>query len=1518
MLIRTRLWLLALLPVPVLLSLAVKVIDSEVSLRHERQNIVQLVRAENAAHALAQALYAKRDYESRTASINARGLEALMAGGLSATNSDADDLARQLDSNVDASLKALVDNFSGEQNTPTAHAIERIVNARRAISAPRNGHSNLRSALAPYEEILQLLGHFGDTAANISDSRKGIKGLRELAVAERLQNQLALEKIFVRHAIITHTFSPEIARAFASNQSELEKRRYELVEIFGTRLSGDRIDAAMKLADESGRSSVLSSLQGFTGRLDLLNALNQALGFGGLIHSFKDYLMRGEPRYRVLASARAAAALGLLSELEQNSGLSAAERSDAKTMLAAVQRLNDQLAPVKQGWDKREAPAQIDQRLRVDDESAIEALTRLSSVRTSISAEEWIEISDALNLSVEQTRSQIASQLSVEAGQAAAQSARALALTTFSVILTLLLLAFLGWRTSSRMNRGIRLLVNEFEHAARSGDISLPQLIDGHDELAQINASVSAIGTRLRALSDEAEKMAEGDYSGSMEPLSSDDRLAHAMRAVSGSALEVVAQAKTISEGNYETVVTPRSERDHLAHSLSDMAAALRRMQVGMLKSQWLNEKRLEVFEALRGINLVPDLADRTLGTLLPVSGALSAAFYELKKDRMQVICSRGVRAGQAIQDGGLIDHLPVTEQTRVIDKLPGNYLKLASALGEAKAQAVSLTPLLARGEVVGAIELGWTGTPAANSIELLDSLSASLGLALTVSQARARTEDLLTETQALAARLQTQQDELRQSNEELESQTQLLRQSEEELKSQREELQTSNEELEEKADLLQKHRTQLEKTAAELSQATRYKSEFLANMSHELRTPLNSMLILSKMLLDNDEKNLTTEQLESTEIIYQGGRDLLRLINDILDLSKVEAGMLAIRSENISIPDIINDLKRQFAPVAAEKNLLLITECDDAIPPEMIGDRQRIEQILRNLISNGLKFTKSGEVRLRISRPDPAIIPKKLEASGPHIEFRVQDTGIGIPADKLSLVFEAFQQADGATNRRYGGTGLGLTIALQMTHLLGGELIAKSEVGKGSVFSLILPQKMSSTGVQGTIRRPIKTDAIEAVPAPEQPVPPKLHTPAPEPEVAPTEEEIERTLEDDRDALNEGDRVILVVEDDAYFAAILLKRIRKRGFKCIIALSGASGLRLAKKHKPDAIILDLGLPDIGGLTVLESLKGAANTRHIPVHIVSASDPSTEPLKRGAIGFAHKPLQEEGISDVLTRLEALISDRQRVVLLIEDDHGSRRAVSALLSNDKTRVLTAETGEEALDILQQESIDCIVLDLSLPDTDGIEFLKKLRKLGAPGGAGIHPPVVIYTGRDLSKEEHQTLSEAAQSVVIKGAASPERLLDEVVLFLHSVESQLPEQQRQIVARLHGGPDAFAGRKVLLVDDDMRNTFAIGSILKKRGFDIVTADNGLVAIERLQASPDIEIVLMDVMMPVMDGLEATRTIRAQERFKDLPIIALTARAMPEDRRKCLDAGASDYLSKPIDNEQLMGMLKVWLSRE
>ncbi len=753
------------------------------------------------------------------------------------------------------------------------------------------------------------------------------------------------------------------------------------------------------------------------------------------------------------------------------------------------------------------------------------------------------------------------------------------------------------------------------------------------------------------------------------------------------------------------------------------------------------------------------------------------------------------------------------------------------------------------------------------------------------ITNTKNQMEELVTQGEEL----QTQQEELKQLNEELEEQSQNLKQQQEELQMTNEELEEQTQSLEVKNIEVETAKNDIEQKRKQLEISSKYKSEFLANMSHELRTPLNSLLILSKDLSENRNKNLDSVQVESAEIIYKSGCDLLVLINEVLDLSKIEAGKMSINIEPVSLKIFANELIHEFKHHADQKGLKLNAKLDKELPEFIRTDSQRLNQILKNLLSNAIKFTEKGSVSIRIDRnTESAII------------ISVADTGIGIQEDKQMAVFEAFQQADGGTSRKYGGTGLGLSISRELAKLLGGEIKLSSKINEGSTFSLLIPlelvleQEHKSTNSPSNYReqesalfKPLLSNETKYLNYP--------------------------NIKDDRDIIAIDDKTVLIIEDDLKFATIILRQANKKGFKCLSAATGEDGLLLALKHKPQAIILDMILPGINGHAVLLELKANPSLRHIPVHIISAKERSLEPIREGAVEYLMKPVAKEDLEEAFNRIENFVNRKIKNLLIIEDNENSRKAMRILIGNGDVKCFEAATGLEAMTLYQQNHIDCMILDIGLPDMSGFDLIHKLEKIN---GNNL-PPVIVYTGKELTKEENNELQKYAESIIIKGVKSEERLLDETALFLHRTISNMPKSKQLIINSLYDKEKAFHAKKILLVDDDMRNLFALSKILTERGMEIIKAENGKNALEMLDLHPNIDLVLMDIMMPEMDGYEAMKRIRLNVKFKNLPVIALTAKAMKDDKQKCINAGANDYITKPIDVERLLSLMRVWLSK-
>ena len=842
----------------------------------------------------------------------------------------------------------------------------------------------------------------------------------------------------------------------------------------------------------------------------------------------------------------------------------------------------------------------------------------------------------------------------------------------------------------------------------------------------------------------------------------------------------------------------------------------------------------------------------------------------------------------------GLVGQAAASRKLLHLRDVPAGHFEVSSATGRSNPAELIFAPAMQNERVYAVIELGFNHPVGQSERSLLEGASEMLASAIRAGVDRTRLEALLAETQRQSEELQTQQEELRVSNEELEQQSRILQESQARMEVQQTELKQANVSLEMQTEQLLRVQGALTDKARLLTQASQYKSEFLANMSHELRTPLNSTLILSKLLSENKPGNLSADQVKYARTIYEAGSDLLALINDILDLAKIEAGQATVEVEAVAIAPTLERLLDPLRPIAQDKRLTLELDIAADVPASLHTDPQRLGQVLKNLLSNAFKFTEQGSVALKVSRA-----PRNM------LSFAVQDTGIGVPADQQELIFEAFRQADGSSHRKHGGTGLGLSISRDLAKLLGGTLSLVSTPGQGSVFTLLLPMRLEAAPVAPgpSLPAPIPTPpVIPAWAAPAAPGPAPVAEPAqPDPEAAP-----------------EAGRTILVIEDDERFAGILGDLAREMGFGCLAAHTATDGLALAAQRRPDAIVLDINLPDFSGLGVLDQLKRNPQTRHIPVHIVSVADYSQEAMGRGAIGYALKPVKREELTQALLRLEAKFTQNVRRVLVVEDDDRQRESVRELLARDDVEIVPAATAGAALNLLREATFDCVVMDLNLPDISGYELLREMAEQESVS----FPPVIVYTGRALSRDEEQQLRRFSKSIIIKDARSPERLLDEVTLFLHQVEADLPPQQRQMLELARSRDSTLEGRTVLVVEDDVRNVFALSSILEPTGLRVEIARNGREALEALDrvgvdGHPVIDLVLMDIMMPEMDGYTAMREIRTRPEWRRLPIIALTAKAMKDDQEKCLAAGANDYIAKPLDVERLLSLVRVWMRK-
>ncbi len=949
-----------------------------------------------------------------------------------------------------------------------------------------------------------------------------------------------------------------------------------------------------------------------------------------------------------------------------------------------------------------------------------------------------------------------------------------------------------------------------------------------------------------------------------------------------------------------------------LSKSYNANLASQQKIARRLEQQAWLRNGQTELAEQVLGQLTLNMLGRNILQFFAQYMGSAVAALYVREEHGgLKRVATYGFSREQEQQeqsiysDEGIVGQAAQLDRLIRLDDVPVDYFKVSSGLGEGPTRSVLVMPTSDDDRVNGVIELGFLRSLEERDVELLELIAGNIGTSIEAARYRQRLQEVLAETQQLNEELQVQQEELKTANEELEEQSRILKESQAHLETQQAELEQTNEQLAEQTQTLADQRDAMDRKNIELNQAqleledradellrsSRYKSEFLANMSHELRTPLNSSLILAKLLAENTQQNLSAEQVKFAESIYSAGNDLLNLINDILDISKVEAGKLEVRPENSSVVRLVDGLRSLFEPLAADRKLGFQVEVQGDAPTLLFTDRQRLEQILKNLLSNAVKFTEQGEVSLSVAR-----------APGEGIAFIVRDSGIGIAPDQQESIFEAFRQADGTTNRRYGGTGLGLSISRDLATLLGGYISVTSEPGKGSVFTLVLPEQYVERAEGASPIEPPR-QAV-APPAP----PPVQISPLPVADAS----QIPR-FADDRDKAPFTTRCILVVEDEPNFARILFDLAHELGYNCLVAHGADEGYSLAEEYVPDAILLDMRLPDHSGLTVLQRLKEHASTRHIPVHVISVEDRVEAAMHMGAIGYAVKPTTREELKDVFARLEAKLTQKVKRVLLVEDDDLQRDSIARLIGDDDIEITDVGYAQAALDLLRTNIYDCMIIDLKLPDMLGNELLKRM----ATEDICSFPPVIVYTGRNLTRDEEAELRKYSRSIIIKGARSPERLLDEVTLFLHKVESQLSHDRQKMLKTARSRDKVFEGRKILLVDDDVRNIFALTSALEHKGAVVVIGRNGREAIDKLNEVGDVDLVLMDVMMPEMDGYEATALIRQDPRWKKLPIIAVTAKAMKDDQERCLAAGSNDYLAKPIDLDRLFSLIRVWLPK-
>jgi signal transduction histidine kinase/DNA-binding response OmpR family regulator/CHASE3 domain sensor protein len=952
--------------------------------------------------------------------------------------------------------------------------------------------------------------------------------------------------------------------------------------------------------------------------------------------------------------------------------------------------------------------------------------------------------------------------------------------------------------------------------------------------------------------------------------------------------------ADKISNGEYEIRVDDK-EKDtlgSLAGSLNKMAQSLDYSFAKLSDNEWLQTGIAQLNDRMVGEKDVTAIADDILDFVANYTKSQVGALYTFEGETLHL--QSGFALSSTINktipaNEGILGQVASTGKQIFLNDIDPEYISVSHATGSIKPKNVIAIPVFQDNKVRGVIELGSINNYTERKLDFLQNVAGNIGIAITSAQNRKKMQELLEETQAQSEELQAQHSELENLNTELEAHTQRLQTSEEELRVQQEELQQTNGELEERNRIINDRNEEIQLKAAELEQSTRYKSEFMANMSHELRTPLNSILLLSRYLSENNEENLTEEQTESARVILSSGNGLLDLIDELLDLSKIEAGKMELEYEQIQLGGIASDMQSLFSPIAREKKLELIIDNKFKPADAFETDKMRLEQIIKNLMSNALKFTASGSVQLSIQ---PVADDESL------IEFAVKDTGVGIPKEKQEMVFEAFKQADGSTKRKFGGTGLGLSISRELARLLGGEIKLTSEPGKGSTFTVILPKVKPATVPLPQPARIETALVLQEEPKADERI---KH-------LSPT---IPSDIDDDRDTIVKGDKVILIIEDDTAFAKALLGFTRQRGYKGVITVRGDQGVEMALKYHPLAILLDLQLPVMDGWEVMEALKTNPLTKPIPVHIMSSMEAKKESRLRGAVDFINKPIAMEQMKQMFHKLEDALSRSPKKVLIIEENTKHAKALAYFLESFNVSAAVSSSVTDGVNTLQKQEVDCVILDMGIPDKNAYETLELIKQ--NPGLENL--PIIVFTGKSLSSAEESRIKQYADSIVIKTAHSYQRILDEVALFLHLIEEN---KEKPNTSRINvNGPlnEVLKDKTVLIADDDVRNIFSLTKSLEKHQMRVISATDGKEALAQLQQHPETSIVLMDMMMPEMDGYESTTKIRQNPRFKNLPVIAVTAKAMMGDREKCIRAGASDYISKPVDIDQLVSLLRVWL---
>jgi CheY-like chemotaxis protein/HAMP domain-containing protein len=1043
--------------------------------------------------------------------------------------------------------------------------------------------------------------------------------------------------------------------------------------------------------------------------------------------------------------------------------------------------------------------------------------------------------------------------------------------------------------------------------AVANGDLRQRLTVESKGEVAALADTINSMTDTLALFADQVTSVArevgvEGRLggqahvpgaAGTWKDLTANVNLLAANLTNQVRAIAEVATAVTKGDLTRSIQVEARGEVSELKDNINAMIGNLRATTERNTEQDWLKTNLARFSRMMQGQRDLVTVGKLLLSELAPLVNSHQGVMYVMEGSNgssyLKELASyadesradsepRRFRLGEGLVGQAAADRLRL-----LIADVPADLISVRGGLLRARPRNAIVLPVLYEGHVKAVIELASLSEFTPSQLAFLEQLTGSIGVVLNTIEATMRTEGLLKQSQQLAGELQAQQAELQQTNDELANKAKLLAE--------------QNAEVERKNEQIELARRALEDKAAELALTSRYKSEFLANMSHELRTPLNSILILGQQLAENGDGNLTARQVEFSKTIHGAGTDLLNLISDILDLSKIESGTVTVECEELLFTHLRETIERNFRHEAEARKLSFTADFSLRLGRAITTDSKRLLQVLKNLLSNAFKFTDHGGVRLHaaIATSGWSTEHPVLNHVPTVVELSVSDTGIGISPEKQKIIFEAFQQADAGTARKYGGTGLGLAISRELAHLLGGEIRLRSTPGAGSTFTLYLPLEYV-----GPAYNRIQAAAQGAAA-------PVAYQPAVLPH--PRKEEIA----DDRENLQPGDPVLLVVEDDPHYGRVVLNLARDRGFKVVVAQTGADALAMVRKHPPTAVSLDVFLPDMLGWTVLSELKRDPQTRHIPVQILTIEDERQYGLERGAFSVITKTVTTDALEAAFDRLRSFTTPRVRRLLIVEDDPAEQTSIRELLDHDDVEIVAAGTGNEALGRLRDSAFDCVVLDLKLPDMSGFELMSELQRDSRLRDT----PVIVFTGRELSDTEQAELRRKAKSIVLKGVRSPERLLDETALFLHRVIADLPQSRQKMIETLHKSDEPLRGRKVLVVDDDVRNIFALNSLLERHSMQVISATNGQEAIDLVESTEELSLVLMDVMMPEMDGYETMRRIRSNPQFRRLPIIALTAKAMKGDREKCLEAGASDYVAKPVNTEQLLSLVRVWLYR-